>query len=63
MCVGNRWRVKEILLKVQVLLTGWYKTSYVRTHIDFENTRIKIEAANNYILRTDPEANKGKSMC
>lgn len=35
----------------------------VRTHIDFENTRIKIEAANNYILRTDPEANKGKSMC
>ena len=61
--VGNGWKVKEVLLKVQVLLTGVRPVMLIRTHINFANPSIKIKGGNNnYILRTDPEAGKGKTM-
>lgn len=56
--VGNRWREKEVLLKVQVLSTGIRPVMLITIRIDFANPRINIKAANNYILRRDPEANK-----
>lgn len=42
----------------------WFKPSKVtKNTINFANPRIKIKASNhNYILRIDPEANKGKTM-
>lgn len=44
--------------------TYWVKPSFVnKITINFANPRIKIKAANNnYILRTDPEANKDKTI-